>query len=215
MRLFRLCVPLALITAAVLLPSIASAHARLGSSTPAVGEVLQASPTAVEITFTQEIQKVSGLYSIKVTNAAGADVTALPAVVNETDRTKMSVQLQPALPPGRYVVNWHNVSDADGDPLDGAFSFYIQNEPTASDLEDDQRLALIGQEETPQATAETSPAPTTAPVTSAPAASPTATAATSSGGGGSNTTVYVVVGVLAVAAVGAAGAWWFFARRSA
>jgi methionine-rich copper-binding protein CopC len=235
MRYYLLILITAIIAAIAIVPSTASAHARLKTSTPAVGEVVQTAPTQVVIFFTQEIQKVSGLYSINVNRDRGAEVTTGPAVIDESDRTKMSVQLQPDLGPGRYVVHWHNVSDADGDPLDGAFSFYVQTQPNAVDLANDADLAKIGNEDvTPaaegSATAGTasvetpSSGPTSAPATSAPATGSAATiqsavtatpeSSGASSGGSSNTTVYVIIAVLAVAAIGAAGAWWFFARRS-
>lgn len=223
MRLLRLVTPIAVIVAAVVLPSIALAHARLKSSNPTAGEILQASPAQVEIIFSEDIRKVAGDYSIQVARDRGAAVTTGPAVIDDTNRSRMTVQLQPNLGPGRYVVNWHNVSDADGDPLDGAFSFYVRTQPNTVDLANDAQLAQIGAPETPGAATATSTAPTavtSAPGTStaataAPGASVTAVAAPTSSGGGSNTTVYVIIGVLAVAAIGAAGAWWFFARRSA
>jgi methionine-rich copper-binding protein CopC len=227
----RLLIPIATaILAVMILPSTVSAHARLKSSTPVVGEVLQAAPTQVVITFTQEIQKVSGNYSIRVNRDRGQDVTAAPAVVDDTDRHTMSVQLQPDLVAGRYVVNWHNVSDEDGDPLDGAFSFYLQTQPNAVDLANDAQLAQIGAPETPSAdtsaTSETpaasapaggatSPPATSAATTQQPAVTATASSSGSSSSGGSNTTVYVIIAVLAVATVGAAGAWWVFTRRPA
>lgn len=228
MRYYLLILVTATIAATAILPSTASAHARLKTSTPVVGEVLQAAPTQVVITFTQEIQKVSGNYSIRVNRDRGQDVTAAPAVVDDTDRHTMSVQLQPDLVAGRYVVNWHNVSDEDGDPLDGAFSFYVQTQPNAVNLANDAQLAQIGAPETPSAdtsaTSETpaasapaggatSPPATSAATTQQPAVTATASSSGSSSSGGSNTAVYVIIGVLAVATVGAAGAWWVFTRR--
>ena len=97
--------------------------------TPGKGEALTASPARVEIEFTQEIQKISGSYSIQVVKDRGLDVTAGPAVVNDADRHKLSVPLKDSLTPGRYVVNWANTSDDDGDPATGAFSFYLNYAP--------------------------------------------------------------------------------------
>ncbi|HYM15653.1 MAG TPA: copper resistance protein CopC [Dehalococcoidia bacterium] len=224
MRLIRFAVPIA-VAMAMVLPSVAFAHARLKSSTPTAGAILQASPAQVEIIFSEDIRKVAGDYSIQVARDRGASVTTGPAVIDDTNRSRMTVQLQPNLGPGRYVVNWHNVSDADGDPLDGAFSFYIRTQPNTVDLANDAQLAQIGAPETPGAATSTAPASaagTSAPATSAagtaaPAARPAATAvaAPASSSGSSNTTVYVIIGVLAAAAIAAAGAWWIFARRSA
>ena len=92
----------------------------------------------------------------------------------------MSVPLQPDLADGRYVVHWNNVSDEDGDPAEGAFSFYVNYEPNAVDLENDEQLGQIGAEETPASNdtpaAEDTPATSETPAGSdgTPVASPTA-----------------------------------------
>lgn len=208
------------------------AHARYKSSTPGKGEVLAASPARVEITFTQQIQKVSGAYSIEVARDRGAAVTTGPAVLDETDRSKLSVPLQADLQPGRYVVNWKNVSDADGDPAEGAFSFYVNKQPNAVDLDNDKQLEQTGFEpetpaagETPKsgatAAASTAARPTAAatgtrsPATSA--ATPGPTPASASNDGGSNTGLYIIVATAAIAAIAGIivgfGAWQYTARR--
>ena len=163
------------------------AHARYKSSTPGKGEVLAASPARVEITFTQQLQKISGTYGIEVNRDRGAAVTSGPAVLDETDRSKLSVPLQADLQPGRYVVHWKNVSDADGDPATGALSFYVNKQPNAVDLQNDKQLEQIGFEpETPAAgttpagatPAATTPAGTTPAAGETPKSGATAAAST-------------------------------------
>lgn len=221
--------------AAMLAVSPAFAHARLKSSTPAAGEAITASPARVEITFTQEIQKIAGEYGITVVKDRGLDVTAGPTVVDDADRTKMSVPLQPGLANGRYVVHWKNTSDEDGDPAEGAFSFYLNYTPNAVDLASDAQLAALGEEPTPtpgaSGTAATGATPATTPGTGAtsaapsaeatgavitaatPSASPTATA--TDDGGGSDTTQYVIIAIaIAIIVVVAFGGWrWFGGRK--
>ena len=124
----------------------------------------------------------------------------------------MSVALEPDLPPRRYVVNWKNVSDDDGDRAEGAFSFYIRTQPTAADVANDQQLAQIGAEvETPSANE--TPAATARPgaTSSAPSASPTATGASSSDGG-SNTGLFIGIGVAVAIVLIAGGGWFAFMR---
>ena len=133
--------------ASLLAVSPAFAHARYKSSTPGTGEAITASPAQVEIEFTQEIQKIAGGYGIQVVKDRGLDVTAGPAMVNDADRHKMSVALQPDLTAGRYVVNWTNTSDEDGDAAKGAFSFYLNYQPNAVDLANDAQLATVGFED--------------------------------------------------------------------
>ena len=197
----------------------ALAHAGYKSSTPGKGEVLAASPARVEITFTQQLQKVSGTYGIEVNRDRGAAVTSGPAVLDETDRSKLSVPLQADLQPGRYVVNWKNISDADGDPKEGAFSFYVNKQPNAVDLQNDKQLEQIGFEpETPAAgttPAGATPAATTGtrePAISA--ATPGPTPASTNNDSGSNTGLYIIVAAAAIAGIIVGfGAWQYTARR--
>jgi hypothetical protein len=208
---------LAATTAALAVVSMASAHAHYKSSAPAKGEVLAASPSEVSIVFTQAVQKVAGTYSLSVEkDGNGPSVTTAPAAITEDDRTRMSAPLRPGLPAGRYVAHWTNVSDEDGDPAEGAFSFYIEKQPSADDLANDRQLESVGAEPESTAPAETPAAGGTASSTTA--AAPTQTAATPtaapqpSEGGKGNNIAYVVIGVIAVAAALAAGGF-AYARR--
>ena len=202
----------------VLAAATASAHARYKESTPGKGQVLQTAPAAVSITYTNDIQKISGTYDVTVSDADGASVTSGPTVLDETNRSRVSVPLRPALAPGRYEVHWSNISDEDGDPALGAFSFYVGAQPTAENLIADAVLDAIGlEEETPQATAPataaaTAPARTPAASKAAPTSTPSA--ATGDGGGGSNTRLWIIVAAIVVA-VGVTGfvGWQTLARR--
>jgi methionine-rich copper-binding protein CopC len=206
-------VPALLLFAAVALapPAGVQAHARYASSEPGIGEVLQTPPTEVVIEFTQDLQKIAGRYDIQVTSAVPSPVTAGPAVIDDTDRSRMSVPLQPGLAVGRYVVRWANVSDEDGDPSEGGFSFYVGREPTADELHQDGELAQIGATDEPT------------PVTSTPAAAATPESPTPVDGDGASddddgdgaTTAIVIGAAAAAAAVAAAGAFaWMRTRRT-
>lgn len=199
-------------------PDRALAHADYKSSTPAKGERLTAAPTTVTITFTQEIQKIAGTYDITVNKDRGPSVTAGPAVVDDADRTVLSVPLQPGLADGRYVVRWKNLSDADGDPKEGAFSFYLNYEPNAVDLENDEQLGQVGEEETPPTS--TPGAAQTAVATSEPTAGgegtavPTPDTGTSDeDDGGSNSTLWIVIGAVGIGVVAGAGAYLYARSR--
>lgn len=210
-------VALGLIAVMAIAPNVALAHARLKSSTPAVGEVLQASPAQVVITFTEDIQKVAGTYDIQVLNGGGQPVTAGPAVIDNTDRAKLSVPLQPDLPAGRYVVNYKNVSDADGDKYHGSFSFYVKVQPTTVDLSNDAQLATVSAENASPAAGTTAEAagtaaPAATAAVTAPAAGATPAAST---GSGSNTgrNIGIGVGIAVIVIVAAGGGWFAFGRR--
>lgn len=221
----------AVLAATLLAAAPVFAHARYKSSTPGTGEVLTASPSRVEITFTEQLQKVSGTYGIEVSRDRGALVATGPAVVDDTDRTKLSISLQAPLPPGRYVVNWKNVSDQDGDAATGAFSFYVSTQPNAVDLDNDRQLAQVGFEEVTAtaaaaqgtATGATTPSGSTPATTAAAtgsgspaisAATPIPTSASTGGGGGTNTSLIIIIvaAVVGGAFVGFAG-WQYAVRR--
>ncbi|MBI5284296.1 MAG: copper resistance protein CopC [Chloroflexi bacterium] len=201
----------------------ASAHARPKSSTPAKGEVLAASPPRVDIYFTQAVQKIAGTYGIEVERDRGGSVAAGSAVIDESDRSHVSVALQPGLKPGRYVVRWKNVSDDDGDPAEGAFSFYVQTQPNAVDRENDAQIEQIGAEgETP------SPAGTAAPQSSAAgspsaaatrpaltAAAPTPAPAASSDDDRDSNMLYIVGAAIVAGVIAGMGGWWLVRRNRA
>ena len=201
------------------------AHARYKSSSPAKGATVPIAPSQVEIVFTNDIQKIAGTYELQVHRDRGSDVTAGPPVVDDEDRSKLSVPLQADLEPGRYVIRWANVSDEDGDPADGAFSFYVGDyTPTAIDLENDAQLEQIGAEEgetpstgdTPVSSDDTPAAgPTSGPTSGArPSPAPDDGAETADHDGGDNNALInmVIVGV-AVAAVAVVAGFMLTRRR--
>lgn len=200
--------------AALLTVSGASAHANYKSSTPAKGEVLGASPAQVSTTFTQEVQKITGTFGIDVADAGGTSMTLGDAALDNGDRSTMTVALNPNLGPGRYVVRWKNVSDSDGEAAGGAFSFYVELQPSVEDLAADQELAEIGAEEEP-------PEPTSGASTPSGAATeppPTSTAVappTADDDSGSRIILVTVAAiVIAGTALGLAGARWLTRRRA-
>lgn len=213
-------VPAVLATLALLsaMPGVASAHARIKSSSPAKGEVLATSPSLVSITFTNDIQKIAGSYGIDVSNEAGLAVTSGTATVKEGDRAVLSAPLLPDLAPGRYVVKYTNVSDADGDPFAGGYAFYVGVQPT------DAQIALDAQLEPP----EVAPTPTTVTGRMTPAVTPVRTSGvpatvpdlTPSTGppntgddGGPNTGILVVAAIVVAAVIAGGGAFVLLRRR--
>jgi hypothetical protein len=138
----------------------------------------------------------------------------------------MSVPLKPNLPAGRYVVNYKNVSDDDGDPFAGAFAFYVQTPPTTVDKANDAQLALIAAPGTPGAgttpgtpTAVVTVANATAipSVTEAQTALATAIPSTGTDGGSSSNTgrdVGIGIGIAVVVVLLAGGGWYVLARRT-
>nr|WP_082072904.1 copper homeostasis periplasmic binding protein CopC [Hyphomicrobium sp. 99] len=99
------------------IPSVAQAHARLDSASPAAGSTVAASPGQVTLHFTEQLEpKFSGA---TVHNSAGARVDTGSSASGST----MSVGVK-ALEPGSYSVNWHALS-VDTHKTQGSFSFQV------------------------------------------------------------------------------------------
>lgn len=99
---------------------VALAHAQYASSNPASNATLQAAPTSITVTYTEELASIQ----IAVTGPHGSDVTTSKAAIDLAHRTNASVGVAND-GPGVYTVVWHNVSGDDGDPNDGAFSYTV------------------------------------------------------------------------------------------
>lgn len=208
-------VSLALLAAVVTVfssPSTVSAHARLVESSPAVGEVLQAAPATVTITFSNDIQKITGTYGIDVVGADGMDATAGEATLDDNNRSVLGVPLQPNLSAGRYVVTYKNVSDADGDAFDGGFAFYVGVEPTAEELAEDALLEPAKADATPTivagspATSE-SPSPTVIDEPASATPSDADREGTGSDNGSDLNIRLIIAGAAIVLAVVGGGVW--------
>ncbi|MBX6390290.1 MAG: copper resistance protein CopC [Frankia sp.] len=97
----------------------ASAHSQLVSSSPAAGEQLAASPSAVELRFSQDLLTVGTV--VIVADTAGATWTSGdPTVAGAV----LTAPLKEDLPSGSYQIRWRVVS-ADGHPVSGAIPFTV------------------------------------------------------------------------------------------
>jgi copper transport protein len=106
----------------------AGAHALLRASSPAAGAVLQASPAAVVLTFTEEPEP--SLSAVHVLNSAGAVVDRGGAQAVPGNRLQLRIPLR-RLPNGVYSVAWRTVSRVDGHVTGGVFGFGIGVAPRA------------------------------------------------------------------------------------
>lgn len=120
---------LALIVAALVatLPSIALAHPRLVSASPAANATV-ARPTRIVLTFSENL--VGPLSGIELT------MTAMPGMANHaampirgftsrvTDKT-LTVILPRALPAGAYELKWHAVA-TDQHRIEGQYAFTVR-----------------------------------------------------------------------------------------
>jgi len=99
----------------------ASSHAFLDHALPAVGSTVHASPTAVRLWFTEQLEPV--FCSVRVQDQAGAKVDAGDSHVEASDPTILAASL-PALVPGTYRVVWRVVS-VDTHVTEGDFTFVV------------------------------------------------------------------------------------------
>jgi copper transport protein len=114
---------IALTIVVTVLAGSASAHAVLLSETPRANSTVRTAPTAVGLTFSENVEVSFG--SIAVFNEKGdrLDVGA-PRHVSTPPHT-VSTSL-PHLGTGAYVVTWRVIS-ADSHPVHGAFTFTVGN----------------------------------------------------------------------------------------
>ncbi len=107
----------------------ANAHALLRSSQPADGALLNASPKAIVLDFTETPEPE--LSSVQVLDTSG---TALPSgkpqpIAGKPSSLQVSVN---HLPRGVYTVTWRVVSKVDGHVTAGSFSFGVGVAPSSS-----------------------------------------------------------------------------------
>jgi methionine-rich copper-binding protein CopC len=100
------------------------AHTHLETAVPADGAVLKAAPSAVELTFGEDVQ----LLKLQVTGATGAAVE-MGFQASATASKTFSIPL-PALAPSAYTVNW-TVLGTDGHRIEGHFAFTV--DPAAAE----------------------------------------------------------------------------------
>lgn len=117
-----------LFTAAALLATVALspsalAHAHLKSQFPAANANVEASPQALTLTFSEDIEPAfSGL------ELTGPDAKAVPlakAQRNGAEKNQLIVPLEQPLTSGAYQVKWHVLS-VDGHKTKGNYSFSVK-----------------------------------------------------------------------------------------
>lgn len=147
-------VALALALLAAAAPA-ASAHDQLISTDPQDGAVLEAAPTSVGLTFSEDVLDISTTVVV-----AGPD-GSVPATAS-VQGTTVTATLPDGLPDGAYTVTWRVVSN-DGHPVQGSFGFTVRT-PSA---------ATGGSTATSTTSAAPSPTGTASP-SAAPASGPSA-----------------------------------------
>ena len=103
---------------ALAIASLAFAHARLRSSTPADNSRLTDPPTTLTLVFNEEVQ----LAILKLT----LGTTEIPIRIDSKSKAAASVTVAlPLLEPGNYQVRWSALSSNDGHIMKGQLGFSV------------------------------------------------------------------------------------------
>jgi methionine-rich copper-binding protein CopC len=177
MDLRRLVCLLSLVVVAMLASvTPASAHAELRSSNPAEGAALSASPSQVQLTFSEAVSPKT----IEVTGAQGTNWTIGQIAV---EGPVVTVPVQAAGPAGPYAIVW-TVTSEDGDDVSGVVNFTMTVPATPA----------------PTTTATTPAEPATTTVAAVPSPAPQASAPADDGG--VPPWVWVLIGIAVLLVVG-------------
>jgi methionine-rich copper-binding protein CopC len=128
-----------MVAIALLTTHAASAHTRPIRFDPAPGAVLASAPSKVDAWFTNPMRRDPNWNFLKVTDAQGNRVDVGEPVLSP-DRRQMTVNLQPGLAAGRYIVNWAGWDDNDGHILGDCFTFYVGQAAADAGISDRARL---------------------------------------------------------------------------
>ena len=115
------------VLALVALASPARAHAALESTEPAAGAILDAPPDAVTLHFTARVHADDD--AVNVFDATGEPVET--GDVEQVDDRTVRVALD-GIGSGGYVVAW-KVASADGHPINGAFTWRVDDASSVAD----------------------------------------------------------------------------------
>ena len=97
-------------------------HITLEASLPEDDQTVEGDVTEVRLFFS-DAPLMRGA-SIRVVNSSRRLVRSTPPEADADDPKQLSVQLDPALPAGRYVVQWRCIAD-DGHVMRGDFTFEV------------------------------------------------------------------------------------------
>ncbi|MBE0611005.1 MAG: copper resistance protein CopC [Dehalococcoidia bacterium] len=122
----------------------AAAHAEPVKVKPGDGAVLNERPTVIAFEMSQEMAREAGANDIDVFDADGNEVTAVAAVIDNANRTRLTVPLPADLLPGVYTVQWKTLSSEDGDPANGSIVFTYDPSATPADGKEVLREDLLG-----------------------------------------------------------------------
>ena len=116
----------AAVSAVLVLPSTASAHAYLVKTVPAASVVLNAPPPNIQLTYDEAVEPRFAI--ISVTSVDGHQETTGPAHRSPSNPDTLVVPVRPNLPEGWYLIYWRAIS-VDGHPVNGFFTYAVGPNP--------------------------------------------------------------------------------------
>lgn len=110
------------------MPGLVSAHAKVISSTPENGAILDVAPATITLKFDDELESDGA--TLVVTDANGAVVDNGDGAVDlsDTERKTMTVSLKSGLGAGGYTATWTVIGD-DGHEVSGTVVFAVGAAP--------------------------------------------------------------------------------------
>ncbi|MCW2977018.1 MAG: copper resistance protein CopC, partial [Actinomycetia bacterium] len=109
------------VAAALAVPAVAWSHAALLRTVPAASVVVNGSPKAVQLVFSEAVEPRFAIVS--VTDAGAHQLAAGPARRSASNVNELDVPVRP-LREAWYLVVWRVIS-VDGHPVRGAFTFAV------------------------------------------------------------------------------------------
>lgn len=122
MKTIKKIVSACVFTAATIAAPLAMAHAKLTSSNPTPGAVLEAAPAEITLTFNEKIEQAFSTVTLTFTD--GKVVETEKAKVDAANPAIVRVQTK-GLSAGTYTVKWA-VAGHDGHRRTGTFSFSVK-----------------------------------------------------------------------------------------
>src|ERR1700694_5092657 len=115
------------VTAALLAPARAWAHAQLRRSEPAAGSQLTGPPQVIRLWFSEQPELAMTFASLK--DSAGKTFALSSAERETAGQMGIAFHFSSALPAGRYTLSWRTAA-SDGHPSSGKFTFVVLAAPT-------------------------------------------------------------------------------------
>lgn len=104
--------------------SAVPAHAKVTGSNPAAGSTVSQAPTTISVTTAENMKSGPSNSNLQVYGPNGELISQGDATVDLNNPQLMSIKIKPS-GKGVYVVRWNTVSEDDGDPDQGAFTFTV------------------------------------------------------------------------------------------